>query len=41
MIEDEGLSYRAAARRLDVSKNTVLAIMKRHRAAGNEPTRPA
>ena len=41
MIEDEGLSYRAVARRLDVSKNTVLAIMKRHRATRSEPTRPA
>jgi DNA invertase Pin-like site-specific DNA recombinase len=41
MVEDEGLSYRAAARRLDGSKNTMLAIMKRHRAAGSEATRPA
>ena len=41
MIEDEGLSYRGVARRLDVSKNTVLAIMKRHRAARNEPARRA
>ena len=41
MIEDEGLSYRAVARRLDVSKNTVLAIMKRHRAARSELARRA
>ena len=41
MVEDEGLSYRAVARHLDVSKNTVLAIMKRHRAARSEPARRA
>lgn len=33
MIEEEKLSYRIVAKRLDLSKNTVLEIMKRHRHA--------
>jgi putative DNA-invertase from lambdoid prophage Rac len=31
MVEEEKLSYRIVAMRLDLSKNTVLEIMKRHR----------
>lgn len=31
MVEEEKLSYRIVAKRLDLSKNTVLEIMKRHR----------
>ena len=37
LVEEEGPSHRAVARRLDLSKNTVSAIMKRHRAAGSGP----
>lgn len=33
MVEEEKLSYRIVAKRLDLSKNTVLEIMKRHRRA--------
>lgn len=33
MVEEERLSYRIVAKRLDLSKNTVTEIMKRHRAA--------
>jgi putative DNA-invertase from lambdoid prophage Rac len=33
MVEGEKLSYRIVAKRLDLSKNTVLEIMKRHRLA--------
>lgn len=33
MVEEEKLSYRIVAKRLDLSKNTVLEIMKRHRHA--------
>lgn len=36
MVKDEGLSYRTVARRLPVSKNTVLAIIKRHRATQDQ-----
>lgn len=31
MVEEEKLSYRMVAKRLDLSKNTVMEIMKRHR----------
>jgi DNA invertase Pin-like site-specific DNA recombinase len=33
MVEEEKLSYRIVAKRVDLSKNTVLEIMKRHRRA--------
>ena len=33
LVEEEKLSYRVVAKRLDLSKNTVTEIMKRHRAA--------
>jgi putative DNA-invertase from lambdoid prophage Rac len=33
MVEEEKLSYRIVAKRLDLSKNTVMEIMKRHRRA--------
>jgi DNA invertase Pin-like site-specific DNA recombinase len=39
MVEEEKLSYRIVAKRLDLSKNTVLEIMKRHRRA--DTGRPA
>jgi putative DNA-invertase from lambdoid prophage Rac len=34
MVMEEKLSYRVVAKRLDLSKNTVMEIMKRHRGAG-------
>jgi DNA invertase Pin-like site-specific DNA recombinase len=37
MVEEEKLSYRIVAKRLDLSKNTVLEIMKRHRHANTTP----
>ena len=41
MVEEEGLSYRIVAKRLDLSKNTITEIMKPHRAARSaRPPRP-
>lgn len=36
-LVDQGLSYRLIARDLGLSKNTVMAIVQRHRAAGVPP----
>ena len=41
MVEEEKLSYRIVAKRLDLSKNTVLAIMKRHRRADTAQAAPS
>ena len=41
MVEEEKLSYRLVAKRLDLSKNTVLEIMKRHRHSGHGLTASA
>ena len=41
MVEEEKLSYRVVAKRLDLSKNTVTEIMKRHRAARARKTAAA
>jgi DNA invertase Pin-like site-specific DNA recombinase len=40
MVEEK-LSYRLVAKRLDLSKNTVLEIMKRHRRADQSLTTSA
>ena len=40
MVEEEKLSYRLVAKRLDLSKNTVLEIMKRHRRADQSLSAP-
>lgn len=41
MVEEEKLSYRIVAKRLDLSKNTVLEIMKRHRRADTAQAAPS
>lgn len=41
MVEEERLSYRIVAKRLDLSKNTVLEIMKRHRRADTAQAAPS
>jgi DNA invertase Pin-like site-specific DNA recombinase len=41
MVEEEKLSYRIVAKRLDLSKNTVLEIMKRNRRSGQSLTTSA
>jgi transposase len=41
MVEEEKLSYRIVAKRLDLSKNTVLEIMKRHRRAATTQAAPS
>jgi len=41
MVEKEKLSYRIVAKRLDLSKNTVLEIMKQHRRSGQGLTTSA
>ena len=41
LVEEEKLSYRVVAKRLDLSKNTVTEIMKRHRAARARKTAAA
>ena len=41
MVEEEKLSYRIVAKRLDLSKNTVLEIMKRHRHADTGQAAPS
>ena len=41
MVKEEKLSYRIVAKRLDLSKNTVLEIMKQHRRSGQGLTTSA
>jgi putative DNA-invertase from lambdoid prophage Rac len=41
MVEEEKLSYRIVAKRLGLSKNTVLEIMKRHRRADTAQAAPS
>ena len=41
MVKEEKLSYRIVAKRLDLSKNTVLEIMKQHHHSGQGLTTSA